>query len=67
MEFIDESGDVRLIKIAGRHFSDYSIDIYKYDDEEEDYVYDHSAIFTASEVRRLAKAKSITWAEDEEG
>ena len=67
----DESGDLRYIKIEGRHFDDYAVSIWepRYDSDGEmldDWAHDHDAIFTANEIRTLANAKEITYVEEEE-
>lgn len=65
-EFTDESGDFRIIRIEGKHFSDFAVSVWKYPDEEDgDLVHDYDTIMTAAEIRMLAHAKSITFENDE--
>lgn len=66
MEFVDESGDYRVVRIEGKHFSDYAVSIWEpaYDENDEpldDLVRDHDTIMTAAEIRSLAKAKYINY------
>ena len=68
MEFIDESGDYRIIRIEGKHFSDYAVSVWKpaYDENEEpldELVHDHDTIMTAAEIRMLANAQYISYEE----
>lgn len=65
-EFVDESGDYRIVRIEGKHFSDYAVSIWKpaYDENDEpldDLIHDHDTIMTAAEIRILAKAKYINY------
>lgn len=62
--FFDEERDC-LVVIKSRHFSDYSVEIWTYDESSDKYVYDHSTIFTESEIRRLTHSKSITFLYEE--
>lgn len=62
-EFMNENGE--LIVITGKHFSDYAVSVYQYNDESEEYdVFDRETFYTAAEIRRLANAKEITWEEE---
>lgn len=66
MEFVDESGDYRIIRIEGKHFSDYAVSIWEpaYDENDEmldDLVHVNDTIMTAAEIRILAKAKFINY------
>ena len=64
-EFINQNN--QLVRITGKHFSDYAVDVFEYNDDSENYdIYDSSTIYTAGEIRRLAGAKEITWIEDDE-
>ena len=70
-EFTDESGDLRIIRIEGKHFSDYAVSIWKtaYDEDGEpldDLVHDHDTIMTAAEIRKLANARYICYEGDED-
>ena len=69
MEFADESGDYRIIRIEGKHFNDFAVSVWKpsYDDDGEpldELVHDHDTIMTVSEIKNLANAKYINY-EDE--
>ena len=71
MEFVDESGYYRVVRIEGKHFGDFAVSIWKpaYDENDEpldDLVHDHDTIMTAAEIRRLANAKFINYEEGEE-
>lgn len=66
MEFVDDSGEYRIVRIEGKHFNDYAVSIWKpaYDENDElldDLVHDHDTIMTAAEIRILAKAKYINY------
>lgn len=66
MEFVDDSGDYRVIRIEGKHFNDYAVSVWipQYDDDGEmldDLKHDHDTIFTAAEIRILTKAKYINY------
>lgn len=67
-EFTDESGDLRIIRIEGKHFSDYAVSIWKYsqDEDSDDLIHDHDTIMTAAEIRKLANARYICYEEDNE-
>lgn len=62
--FFDEEHD-RLVVIKSRHFSDFDVEIWTYDESSDKYVYDHNTIFTESEIRRLTNSKSITFLYEE--
>ena len=63
-EFINDNGE--LVRITGKHFSDYAVDIFEFNDETEEYdIFDRNTIYTAHEVRILAKAREITWCDEE--
>lgn len=67
MEFMNESGDLCIIRIEDKHFSDYAVSVWKYPEtDDEDLIHDHDTIMTAAEIRRLAHAKSIIFEDDEE-
>lgn len=62
-EFINQNN--QLVRITGKHFSNYAVDVFEYNDDSENYdIYDSSTIYTISEVKRLADAKEITWNDD---
>jgi hypothetical protein len=64
-EFVNENGE--LVIITGKHFSDYAVSIYQYNDDTENYdIFDRDTIYTAYEVKRLANAKEITWGDEAE-
>lgn len=68
MEFIDDSGDYRVIRIEGKHFHDYAVSVWKpaYNEDDElldDLVHDHDTIMTASEIRVLSGSKHINYEE----
>lgn len=61
--FVNENNE--LVVITGKHFSDYAVSIYHYNDNTEEYdIFDRDTIYTAYEVRKIAKAKKITWSEE---
>ena len=63
-EFVNDNGD--LVVITGKHFSDYAVSIYHYNDDTENYdILDRDTIYTAHEVRKIAGAKEITWSEED--
>lgn len=62
-EFVNENGE--LVVINSKHFSDYSVSVYLYNEDTEEYdIFDRDTIYTALEVKHLANAKEITWEED---
>lgn len=68
MEFVDESGDYRIIRIEGKHFDDYAVSIWKpaYDEDGEpleELAHDHDTIMTAAEMRALSGSKYINYEE----
>lgn len=70
MEFVDESGDYRIVRIEGKHFSDFAVSIWKpqYDENGEpldELEHDHDTIMSAAEIRRLAGASIIYFEEEE--
>lgn len=65
-QFVNDNGE--LVVLTGKHFSDYAVSIYHYNEESEEYdIHDRDTIYTAHEIRQLAKAREITWSDDEEG
>jgi hypothetical protein len=64
-EFVNENDE--LVRIVGKHFDDYAVEIFHYNEDTEEYdIYDRSTIYTAHEVRRLANAREITWSEEDD-
>jgi hypothetical protein len=62
--FTNDNGE--LVVITGKHFNDYAVSIYQYNDDTEEYdIFDRDTFYTTSEVRKIAKAKEITWSEEE--
>lgn len=62
-EFVNENDE--LARIVGKHFDDYAVEIFRYNEDTEEYdIYDRSTIYTAHEVRKLANAREITWSEE---
>lgn len=58
--FVNENGE--LVVINGKHFNDYAVSVYHYNDDTEEYdIYDRDTIYTNTEMCRLAKTKCITW------
>jgi hypothetical protein len=66
-EFIDDSGDYSVIRIEGKHFNDVYVSIWKpsQDEDVDDLEYYDDAIFTKSEIARLANARSVVWDDEE--
>lgn len=61
--FINENDE--LVVITGKHFSDYAVSIYHYNDDTDDYdIFDRNTFYTAYEVRKIANVKEITWSEE---
>lgn len=64
-EFINKNNE--LVRITGKHFNDYAVEIYNYNDNTEEYnIYDGSTIYTEYEIRKLANAKEIKWSGENE-
>lgn len=71
MEFLDESGDYRIIRIEEKHFGAFAVSIWKpaYDENGEpldELIYDYDTIMTAAEIRILVHAKHINFEDEEE-
>lgn len=63
-EFVNDNNE--LVVITGKHFDDYAVSIYHYNDDTEEYdIFDRDTIYTAHEVRKIAGAKEITWSEED--
>lgn len=61
--FMNDNGE--LVVITGKHFSDYAVSVYHYNDDTEEYdIFDRDTIYTAYEVRKIANAREITWSEE---
>lgn len=62
--FVNDNNE--LVVITGKHFDDYAVSVYHYNDDTEEYdIFDRDTIYTAYEVRKIAGAKEITWSEDD--
>lgn len=61
--FINENNE--MVQINAPHFGDYAVSIFHYNEETEDFdIHDRDTFYTATEIRRLTGAKSITWEEE---
>ena len=56
-----------LVVVTGKHFSDYSVSIYKYNEDTDEYdIHDSDTVYTPSEMKKLTGSREIIWDGDTE-